>query len=112
MTGRCIVPIGHVDTAGYHICFERRGHADMLGGFLIYAHLRAADVGLSVEPADAGELGASASGDLHQRAVSEETTMDDFDAVIPAVTGMAYRYGASRFTVDPRDPLVPGFVLR
>jgi hypothetical protein len=25
---------------------------------------------------------------------------------------MAYRYGSSQFTVDPRDPLVPGFVMR
>jgi proline racemase len=45
-------------------------------------------------------------------AIVGETTADGFDAVIPAVTGMAYRYGSSQFTVDPRDPLVPGFVLR
>jgi proline racemase len=44
--------------------------------------------------------------------VAEQTTVDGFEAVIPAVTGMAYRYGSSQFTVDPRDPLVPGFVLR
>jgi proline racemase len=44
--------------------------------------------------------------------VAGQTTADGFDAVIPAVTGMAYRYGSSQFTVDPRDPLVPGFVLR
>jgi proline racemase len=40
-----------------------------------------------------------------------ETTADSFDATIPSVTGMAYQYGSSQFTVDPRDPLVPGFVL-
>lgn len=34
------------------------------------------------------------------------------DAVVPVVTGMAYRTGESTFTVDPRDQLVPGFVLR
>jgi proline racemase len=45
-------------------------------------------------------------------AVIEKTTADGFDAVIPVVTAMAYRTGSSRFTVDPRDPLVPGFVLR
>jgi proline racemase len=45
-------------------------------------------------------------------AIVGQTTADGFDAVIPAVAGMAYRYGSSRFTVDPRDPLVPGFVLR
>jgi proline racemase len=33
-------------------------------------------------------------------------------AVIPQVTGMAYRTGDHVFTVDPHDPLVPGFVLR
>lgn len=33
-------------------------------------------------------------------------------AVIPKITGMAYRYGASEFSVDPADPLVPGFLLR
>ena len=45
-------------------------------------------------------------------AIVGETTADGFNAVIPSVTGMAYRYGTSQFTVDPRDPLVPGFVLR
>lgn len=33
-------------------------------------------------------------------------------AVIPQVEGMAYKTGEHRFEVDPRDPLVPGFVLR
>jgi proline racemase len=32
--------------------------------------------------------------------------------IMPQVTGMAYRTGESVFTVDPYDPLVPGFVLR
>lgn len=32
--------------------------------------------------------------------------------IVPQVTGMAYRTGEHRFTVDPHDPLVPGFVLR
>ncbi|GAA3824363.1 proline racemase family protein [Sphaerisporangium flaviroseum] len=34
------------------------------------------------------------------------------DAVIPEITGMAYRTGAHRFTLDPRDPIGPGFTLR
>jgi proline racemase/trans-L-3-hydroxyproline dehydratase len=34
------------------------------------------------------------------------------DAVIPQVTGMAYRTGEHTFSIDPDDPLVPGFVLR
>jgi proline racemase len=33
-------------------------------------------------------------------------------AVLPQVTGMAYRIAEHMFTIDPRDPLVPGFVLR
>ena len=33
-------------------------------------------------------------------------------AVIPQVTGMAYRTGEHLFSIDPHDPLVPGFVLR
>ncbi len=33
-------------------------------------------------------------------------------AVLPQVTGMAYRTGEHLFAVDPHDPLVPGFVLR
>ncbi len=33
-------------------------------------------------------------------------------AIVPRVTGMAYRTGDHVFTVDPYDPLVPGFVLR
>ena len=33
-------------------------------------------------------------------------------AVIPQISGMAYPIGESTFTVDPDDPLVPGFVLR
>jgi len=33
-------------------------------------------------------------------------------AIIPQVTGTAYRTGEHLFTIDPHDPLVPGFVLR
>jgi proline racemase len=33
-------------------------------------------------------------------------------AVVPQVTGMAYRTGEHVFAIDPDDPLVPGFVLR
>lgn len=36
----------------------------------------------------------------------------DGPAVIPRVTGMAYRTGEHRFSIDPHDPLVPGFILR
>jgi proline racemase/trans-L-3-hydroxyproline dehydratase len=38
--------------------------------------------------------------------------VDGRPAVIPQVTGMAYRTGGHVFSIDPHDPLVPGFVLR
>jgi proline racemase len=42
-----------------------------------------------------------------------DTVVDDGrSAVIPQVTGMAYRTGEHVFSIDPHDPLVPGFVLR
>ena len=40
-----------------------------------------------------------------------QVTSDGYDAILPQVTGMAYKTGESVFTVDPRDPLTPGFVL-
>ncbi|WP_020658777.1 proline racemase family protein [Amycolatopsis benzoatilytica] len=44
--------------------------------------------------------------------IAERTTVHGKPAVVPAMTGTAYQVGTCRFTVDPRDPLVPGFVLR
>jgi proline racemase len=44
--------------------------------------------------------------------VVDSLTADGHPAVIPQITGMAYRYGTSEFTRDPRDPFVAGFVLR
>ena len=44
--------------------------------------------------------------------VIDSLTADGHPAVIPQITGMAYRCGSSEFSVDPRDPFVPGFVLR
>jgi proline racemase/trans-L-3-hydroxyproline dehydratase len=38
--------------------------------------------------------------------------VDGRSAVIPQVTGMAYRTGTHAFSIDPHDPLVPGFLLR
>jgi proline racemase len=40
------------------------------------------------------------------------TTAAGRPAVVPQVTGMAYRTGEHTFVADPADPLVPGFVLR
>ena len=44
--------------------------------------------------------------------VVDSLTADGHPAVIPQITGMAYRCGTSEFTLDPRDPFVAGFVLR
>lgn len=41
-----------------------------------------------------------------------QVASDGYDAILPQVTGMAYKTGESLFTADPRDPLSPGFVLR
>jgi proline racemase len=45
------------------------------------------------------------------------TVLDRLDvggraAVVPQVTGTAHRTGEHLFSIDPHDPLVPGFVLR
>jgi proline racemase len=44
--------------------------------------------------------------------VLERVDVDGRSAVVPQVSGMAYRTGEHTFVVDPHDPLVPGFVLR
>jgi proline racemase len=44
--------------------------------------------------------------------VLDTVEVDGGSAVIPQVTGMAYRTGEHAFSIDPHDPLVPGFVLR
>ncbi|MFJ3404090.1 proline racemase family protein [Promicromonospora sp. NPDC090134] len=51
-------------------------------------------------------------GSAFTGAVVGTTRVGDLSAVIPQVTGMAYRTGEHRFVVDPADTLVPGFVLR
>lgn len=40
------------------------------------------------------------------------TTVAGRPAVVPKVNGTAYRTGEHMFVIDPRDDLVPGFVLR
>jgi proline racemase len=44
--------------------------------------------------------------------VLDTVDVDGRPAVIPQVTGNAYRTGEHTFSIDPDDPLVPGFVLR
>jgi proline racemase len=51
-------------------------------------------------------------GSLFTGTVVATTTAAGRPAVVPQVTGTAYRTGEHTFVVDPADPLVPGFVLR
>ncbi|MHA3704701.1 proline racemase family protein [Jatrophihabitans sp. YIM 134969] len=44
--------------------------------------------------------------------VLETLEVDGRAAVVPQVTGTAYRTGEHTFVIDPHDDLVPGFVLR
>ena len=44
--------------------------------------------------------------------ILDEVEVDGRVAVLPQVSGMAYRTGEHRFWVDAEDPLVPGFLLR
>ncbi|MGY3748503.1 proline racemase family protein [Vagococcus acidifermentans] len=43
--------------------------------------------------------------------VARETTLGDYKAIIPKVTGSAYINGFNTFLIDPKDPLKDGFVL-
>jgi proline racemase len=44
--------------------------------------------------------------------VLDSVDIDGHPAVIPQVTGMAYRTGEHVFSIDPHDPLIPGCLLR
>ncbi|MBH0117151.1 proline racemase family protein [Salinibacterium sp. NG253] len=44
--------------------------------------------------------------------VLERVEAEGYDAVMPQVSGMAFKTGEHVFTVDARDTLTPGFVLR
>lgn len=51
-------------------------------------------------------------GSTFRARIAGHTRVDGHEAVVPEVTGMAYRVTSSEFVVDPADGLVPGFVLR
>ncbi|GAA1982616.1 proline racemase family protein [Catenulispora subtropica] len=44
--------------------------------------------------------------------IDEVTEAHGHSAVVPAMTGTAYPVATCRFVVDPRDALLPGFLLR
>ncbi|WP_443080736.1 proline racemase family protein [Streptomyces sp. PTD5-9] len=69
--------------------------------------------------ADAGQLHPgdelrheSVVGSVFHARIAHLTTAHGLPAVVPAITGTAYATGTCRFTVDPDDTLLPGFVLR
>ncbi|HJQ01723.1 MAG TPA: proline racemase family protein [Jatrophihabitans sp.] len=71
--------------------------------------------------ADEGRIGVDPATQLRHDSIVGSTfigrvlntvEVDGRRAVIPQVTGMAYRTGEHVFAIDPHDPLVPGFVLR
>lgn len=43
--------------------------------------------------------------------ILEETTVGEFKAIIPQITGSAYILGESTFVIDPMDPLKYGFQI-
>lgn len=51
-------------------------------------------------------------GSTFRASIVGTTQVHGRPAILPQVTGMAYRTGEHRFIVDPDDPLVPGFLLR
>lgn len=57
-------------------------------------------------------LHESVVGSVFHARIARLTTAHGLPAVVPAVTGTAYATGTCRFTVDPDDTLLPGFVLR
>jgi len=50
-------------------------------------------------------------GTLFKGKIIETCKVDDFDAVIPEITGSAFITGFNTFVFDPRDPVNEGFLL-
>jgi proline racemase len=57
-------------------------------------------------------LHESIIGTRFRAVVTENVAIESRRAVVTEVEGMAYRTGEHRFTLDPRDPLDQGFLLR
>ena len=51
-------------------------------------------------------------GSRFRARVVDQVTVEGRAAIVPLVTGTAFRTGEHTFVVDPADDLVPGFVLR
>ena len=55
---------------------------------------------------------SSIVGSMFMASILDRVTVEGRPAVVPAITGTAFRTGEHVFHVDPRDDLLPGFVLR
>ena len=51
------------------------------------------------------------TGALFQGCVKQETSVGDYPAIIPQITGSAYISGTATYYIDPDDPLKWGFVI-
>lgn len=51
----------------------------------------------------------SFTGSVFRGVIKEETTIADYKAVIPQITGSAYITGLGTYVIDPTDPLKYGF---
>jgi proline racemase len=55
---------------------------------------------------------SSIVGSTFMASILDRVTVEGRPAVVPAISGTAFRTGEHVFHVDPRDDLLPGFVLR
>jgi proline racemase len=55
---------------------------------------------------------SSIVGSMFMASILDRVTVEGRPAVVPAITGTAFRTGEHVFHVDPHDDLLPGFVLR
>lgn len=53
----------------------------------------------------------SFTGSVFRGVIKEETTISDYKAVIPQITGSAYITGLGTYVIDPTDPLKYGFSI-
>lgn len=53
----------------------------------------------------------SFTGSVFRGVIKEETTIGDYNAVIPQITGSAYITGLGTYVIDPTDPLKYGFSI-
>jgi proline racemase len=67
---------------------------------------RRGDLAVGQSYTNAGILGTT-----FEARIIAETTVGDFLAVVPEITGSAYITGVHQFIVDPRDPFPQGFML-